>query len=99
MVTIKASKDLRPISDLKSSGADIVRQVNQTGRPIVLTRHGRGVAVVLSLEEYEFLSERVENLELQRAVDEAEREIADGQWVRHAEVKTKIERWANGEEA
>ena len=98
MVTIKASKDLRPISDLKSGGAEIVRQVNQTGRPVVLTRHGRGVAVVLSLEEYEFLSERVENLELQRAVDEAEREIAAGHWVGNDEVKAKIERWANVEE-
>lgn len=99
MVTIKASKDLRPVSDLKSSGAEIVRQVNQTGRPVVLTRHGRGIAVMLSLEEYELLSERVENLELQRAVEEAEREIAAGRWVSHDEMKAKIERWANGDEA
>ena len=98
MVTIKASKDLRPVSDLKSAGAEIVRQVGRTGRPIVLTRHGRGVAVVLSLEEYEFLSERVEKLELQRAVDEAEKEVAEGRWVSHDEMKAKIVRWANGEE-
>jgi len=98
-VTIKPSKDLRPISDLKSGGAEIVRQVNQTGRPVVLTRHGRGVAVVLSLEEYEFLSERVENLELQRAVEEAEREIAAGNWVRNEDVKSKIEQWSNAEQA
>ena len=97
MVSIKISKDLRPISDLKSAGADIVRQVNQTGRPVVLTRHGRGVAVVLSLEEYELLSERVEHLELQRAVHEAEQEIAEGRWVPHNEIRAKIERRANGD--
>lgn len=72
MITLKASRDLRPISDLKSSGADIVRQVNQTGRPVVLTRHGRGVAVLLTVEQYEHLYERLEALERRLAAEGVE---------------------------
>ena len=34
---------------------------------------------------------------IQRAVDEAERGIAQGRWVEHEEVAAKLERWAAGE--
>ncbi len=39
----------------------------------------------------------VERSPLQRAVDEAERGIAQGHWVEHKEVAAKLERWAAGE--
>lgn len=48
--------DIRPMSDLQSGGADIVRQAQETGRPIALTRHGRAVAVVLSAEAFDELA-------------------------------------------
>ncbi len=34
---------------------------------------------------------------LQRAVDEAERGVAQGRWVEHEEVAAKLQRWAAGE--
>ena len=60
MGALKLSSDLRPLSDLKSGAAEVVRQVTETGRAVVLTRHGRGVAVMLSLESYEELEESAE---------------------------------------
>ncbi len=48
--------DIRPMSDLKSAGADVVRQARETGRPVALTRHGRAVAVVLSVEAFDELN-------------------------------------------
>ncbi len=39
----------------------------------------------------------VESSPLQRAVDEAERGIAQGHWVEHEDVAAKLERWAAGE--
>ena len=75
MAHIKASEDLRPVSELKSSGAEIVRQVNTTGRPVVLTRHGRGVAVLVSLERYEELERAVDRAEVQRAILEGESSV------------------------
>ncbi len=35
--------------------------------------------------------------QLQLAVEEAERGIAQGRWVEHAEVAAKLKRWATGE--
>jgi prevent-host-death family protein len=86
MRTLKLSEDIRPVTDLKSHGADIIRQV-ENGRAVVLSKHGRAVAVVVSVEEYENLQESAERYALQRAVEEAEAELDAGQGVSHAVMK------------
>jgi prevent-host-death family protein len=50
---VKYSEDIVPISDLKANPGRIVNQVDKTGRPVLLTSRGRGVAVVQSLKGYE----------------------------------------------
>lgn len=97
MARLKPSQDLRPISDLKTQTSQLIRQVQETGRPVVLTDEGRGVAVVLSLETFEDLERSAARLELQRAVDEAERDLAQGKWVEHAEIEGRLKRWSAGE--
>jgi prevent-host-death family protein len=94
MARMRLSEDLRPLSDLKTQTSEIIQQAQASGRPVVLTRHGRGVAVLLSVEAFEDLQISAEALELQRAVDGAERDMAEGRWVEHSEVKAKLKRWA-----
>src|SRR5438105_12631922 len=94
MAHLKLSEDLRPLSDLKTQTAEVIQQAQQTGRPVVLTRHGRGVAVLLSLDAFEDLQISTERQELQHAVDEAERDLDAGNWVEHSEVVAKLKRWA-----
>jgi hypothetical protein len=38
-----------------------------------------------------------ERLELQRAVEEAERDLAEGYWVENPEILAKFKRWSSGE--
>lgn len=97
MARLKLSEDLRPISDLETQPSEIVQQARTTGRPVVLTREGRGVAVLLSVEAFEALQSSSERLEVQHAVDEAERDIAEGNWVEGSDVLVKLKRWAAGE--
>ncbi|MCZ7663308.1 MAG: type II toxin-antitoxin system Phd/YefM family antitoxin [Thermoleophilia bacterium] len=42
---------------MKVTPGKIVRRVDETGRPILLTSHGRGVAVVQALADYEAAQE------------------------------------------
>jgi antitoxin YefM len=49
------SKDVRPLADLKARSSEIVDQVLKEKRPVLLTRRGRGVAVIVELAEYERL--------------------------------------------
>lgn len=96
MAVLKLSEDIRPMSDLKSKGADIVRQVNSTHRPVVLTRHGRGVAVVLSLEDYEEVQELRKWRDLSKALDEGVREFEEKGPVDGQMVVDRLRRLANG---
>lgn len=59
MNSTRFSEDIRPVSDLKIRSAEVLDQVKRTGRPVLLTRRGRGVAVLLDLVEYEKLADRV----------------------------------------
>ena len=53
MMAIKFSEDLVPLTDLKVNPGRVVKHVNDVHRPVLLTSHGRGVAVVQSLADYE----------------------------------------------
>lgn len=58
MQATRFTEDVRPISDLKLRAAEIVDQTRRTQRPVLLTRRGRGVAVLLDVEEYQRLADR-----------------------------------------
>lgn len=53
----KFSEDVVPLSDLKVNPGKVVRQVDATRRPVLLTNRGRGVAVMQALSDYEVASE------------------------------------------
>jgi len=50
-----------PISEMRKRQAWVLDEIHR--RPVVLTQRGRGVAVLLSLEQWEQLMERLEDLE------------------------------------
>ena len=78
MRAIKISEDLRPLSDMKARPNDVVTQARDTGRPVVLTRYGKGVAVLLSVESYEELQVSAARLRLIAALREAEKAVEEG---------------------
>jgi prevent-host-death family protein len=51
--TTKFSEDVVSVGDLKVNPGKIVRRVNESGRPVLLTSRGRGVAVVQNLPDFE----------------------------------------------
>lgn len=94
MARLKLTEDLRPLADLGAQATEVVRQASETGRPIVLTSEGKGVAVLLSINAFEELEESAERQVLQRAVEDAERDLAQGNWVDHSEIEAKLREWA-----
>lgn len=63
--------NIRPVSDLRNKFPEVEAEVLQTGEPVFLTKNGYGTMVLLSLEQYEMLTDDVE-----RALDEADRAAA-----------------------
>lgn len=87
MRSLKLDEDIRPLSEFRAGVATFIKQVNETGRPLVLTQHGRGVAVVIDIAEYAEMRERFEIME---DIAAARAEIAAGDWVSHDEAMREI---------
>jgi antitoxin YefM len=87
MSSIRGRQDIRPLSEFRANAAAFVQHVRQTRRPLVLTRRGRGAAVLLDIAEYERFVERAELLE---DIATAEEQVAAGEGIEHEEAKEQI---------
>jgi antitoxin YefM len=87
MQPMKFDEDIRPLSEFRAGVASFVKQVTETGRPLVLTQRGRGVAVVLDVHEFEAMRERLALLE---DISSAEAQLARGEGVPHEQAKARI---------
>ena len=45
-MTMKISTDIKPVTQLKTRAADLLKQVNETHRPIVITQNGEPRAML-----------------------------------------------------
>lgn len=81
------------LEDLDGPTADLVRRVQAEGGPVVLTRDGVPLAVLLSPGTFEALEAEVDRRKLQRAVDDAEQQVSAGDTVPHEEVVAELDRW------
>lgn len=53
MDAIDLENDIRPLSEFRANAASLVRQVRMTGRPLVLTQHGKSAVVLLDVRQYQ----------------------------------------------
>ena len=84
---IRFSEDVVPLSDLKVNPGKVVHQVDRTRRPVLLTRRGRGVAVVQALGEYEAEAEERDFL---RAVVQGLMDLDEGREMDLSEVRSRL---------
>ena len=84
---IKFSEDIIPLSDLKVNPGRVVKQVADTGRPALLTRRGRGVAVAQGLDGFEAGEEE---RAFMRAVVRGLMDLEEGRELSLAEVRDRL---------
>ncbi len=81
------AEDIRPLSEFRSSVTAFMKQVHDTKRPVVITQHGKGVAVLLDVSEYEAMTEKIELLgDIQVAIEQ----IGAGRGVAHDNAKDEV---------
>ena len=80
----KFSEDVIPLADLKVNPGKVVKQANETHRPILLTSRGRGIAVVQDLEGYE---KNREELAFVKAIAQGLMDIKQNNTMSLSEVK------------
>ena len=82
------SEDIRPITYLKSRAADLLKQINETHRPVIITQNGEAKAVLQDPESYENMRNAIGILKM---ISLGEEEIRAGR------VKTQEEVFKAGE--
>jgi antitoxin YefM len=87
MQRLKIDQDIRPLSEVRTGIANFIKQVHDTKRPVIITQHGKGVAVLLDAHEYEAM---LEKLELLTDVQISLNQLESGQGINHEDAKEKI---------
>jgi len=87
MKRILLDQDVQPLSGFRANAASFIDKIKKTKRPLLLTQHGKGTAVLIEVQEYEKL---LEELEVLRDIHAAREELANGQGVPHSEVKDRL---------
>jgi prevent-host-death family protein len=87
MQPLRLDEDIRPLSEFRAGVAGFVRRVSETRRPLLLTQHGRGVAVLVDVREFEAMRERLALLE---DITAAEADVAAGRLTDQDEARARI---------
>ncbi len=66
---MKIDEDIRPVTCLKSHAADLLAQVNETHRPVIITQNGEARAVLQDPESFERMRAAIGLLKLVAQVD------------------------------
>ncbi len=88
MSTRHISKDIKPVTYLKSRASDLLKQINETHRPVVITQNGEPRAVLQDPESYENMRNAIGLLKL---ISLGEKDIKDGKSKSQEEVFANIE--------
>ena len=63
-MAISITDDIKPIKELEDDAMQVMRQMHDTGRPIVLTVNGKADAVLMDAREYERIMQALAMMKL-----------------------------------
>ena len=87
MRRVRIDQDIRSLSEVRMGLAAFIKQVHDTKRPVIITQHGKSVAVILDVQEYEAMQEKLELLtDIQTSLSQLEK----GAGISHKDAKAKV---------
>ncbi len=87
MTRLKLEEDVKPLSEFRANAAALLEQVHQTGRPLLITQHGKSAAVLLDVAAYDAM---VEKLELLEDIRIADAQLRAGQGVENEDARAQL---------
>ena len=99
--------NIRPVSDLRNKYPEIENLVLKEDEAVYLTKNGYGSMVVMSLEKYSEMLEKIDineaieakfgNVDIEKVLDEMDKEIANKnvKYLTHKEVFGELRRKLN----
>ena len=80
--------DIKPITYLKNRAADVLKYINETHRPMIITQNGEARAVIQDPQSYEDMKNAISLLKL---LSFAEKDIQNGNVYDEEDVFNDIE--------
>lgn len=80
--------DIKPITYLKSRAADVLKQINETHRPMIITQNGEARAVIQDPKSYEDMKNAIGLLKL---LSFAEEDIKNGNLLDEKDVFASVD--------
>jgi prevent-host-death family protein len=82
-------QDIKPISFVKANAADLIDQINETRRPLIVTQNGEARAVMIDPVSYQNLQTGIKMFKL---LAQSESEIQNGRKIGQKDLFSKIEK-------
>jgi prevent-host-death family protein len=92
VIEMNISQDIRPVTYLKSRAADLLKQINETHRPVIITQNGEPRAVLQDPKSFEDMRNAIGMLKL---ISQGEEDIRNGKSKLQQEVFENIEKLLN----
>lgn len=86
-------KNIIPVTDLQRQAAQILKKLNKTSEPVIITQRGRVSAVMISASHYAQIEEDralLDDFELVEMLEESRKDRAAGNTLSMDEVKKRL---------
>ena len=87
MAALRPSTDVLPVTEFRANTSTMLSRMQASKRPVVLTQHGRGAAVVMDVSVYE---DMLDEIAILRDIRIAEDQIARGEGIPHEQVVARL---------
>ena len=81
---VNLAQDLKPISYVKANTTKIVRYVENTKSPVIITKNGEAKAVIIDIESYQ---KTINAINLAKLLSFGENDIKAGKTLSHDDAK------------
>ncbi|WP_419783042.1 type II toxin-antitoxin system Phd/YefM family antitoxin [Malaciobacter marinus] len=83
------SQDIKPISYLKSKTADVINNVNENQRSVIITQNGEAKAVIQDIKSYENMQN---SLNLLKLIVQSENDIENNRIICQEDMFNNLEK-------
>ena len=85
MQKLRIDQDIKPLSEVRNGMATYIKQIHETKRPLVITQRGKSAAVLVDVQEFEAMQEKIELLsDIQSSLNQLEK----GKGINHRDVRS-----------
>ena len=87
MQNLRIDQDIKPLSEVRNGMATYIKQIHETKRPLIITQRGESAAVLLDVQEFEAMKEKIELLsDIHSSLNQLEK----GEGINHKDAKNML---------